>query len=108
MVCKRICSILDSTDESFVDVINQFDEHEDVLKEAYDFLVHDKFEIDRKHLNQLVRIYYGSLIEVHVEYDVDFNKIRKKSDSPLYHHKMKQHFFCYNFGVSKEVVWLCL
>ena len=92
LVYNRICSILKSNDESFKDIINHIDEYEDVLKAGYDSHIGNQSEIELIS-NPIVQKYYGSLIKVNVDYDVDFNKIKKKSDSSPYENKTKQHFY---------------
>ena len=93
LLYKKISSLLGTDKNTKMNVTSTFNDHEDILRGAYDFLTNPYQEANIELFeNHQVRQYFGALIKIDVNTDIDFSRI-KKPEGPIYKNKTKQFFF---------------
>ena len=103
LLYKKISILLGTDKHSRMNVASTFNENEEILREAYDFLI-NPFQKEKPGLfkNHLIRKYFGALIKIDVNTDIDFSRINK-SEGPIYQDKTKQFFFQLKFQFPRKL-----
>ena len=103
LLYKKISILLGTDKHSRMNVASTFNENEEILREAYDFLI-NPFQKEKPGLfeNHQIRKYFGALIKIDVNTDIDFSRINK-SEGPIYQDKTKQFFFQLKFQFPRKL-----
>ena len=103
LLYKKISILLGTDKHSRMNVASTFNENEEILREAYDFLI-NPFQKEKPGLfeNHQIRKYFGALIKIDVNTDIDFSRINK-SEGPIYQDRTKQFFFQLKFQFPRKL-----